>query len=235
MNALNKSEAVSVSEEAALEQLLRRRHSCRGFLATPVPETVIERIIEIAQRTASWCNAQPWQVDITRGEGTESFRRLMLAHVEDQPVTDFAWPKAYQGIYGDRRRACGFALYESVGVARGDKEGYRRQMSENYRLFGAPHVAIISSDDGLSTYGAIDCGGFVANFLNAATALGVATIPQAALTVRSDLVRAHFGLPANRRVVCAISFGYADSSHPANGFRTDRALPSEVIRFHDGA
>jgi nitroreductase len=235
MNDIDHNEIGSVSEEAALEGLLRRRHSCRAFLPKPVPDAVIGRIIEIAQRTASWCNAQPWQVEITRGEGTEAFRKLMSAHVEDQPVTDFEWPNAYRGIHSDRRRACGFALYESVGVARGDKEGYRRQMAENYRFFGAPHVAVISSDDGLAAYGAIDCGGFVANFLNAATALGVATIPQAALTVRSDLVRAHFGLPPDRRVVCAISFGYADPDHPANGFRTDRAPASEVVRFQDGA
>jgi hypothetical protein len=51
--------------------------------------------------------------------------------------------------------------------------------------------------------------------------------------MRSDLVREHFALPTNRRVVCAISFGYADENHPANGFRTDRAGMSEVIRFHD--
>lgn len=223
-----------MSEEATLEQLLSRRHSCRGFLPKPVPDAVIERIVEIAQRTASWCNAQPWQIEITRGAGTDAFRELMLAHVEDQPITDFEWPTTYQGIYSDRRRTCGFALYESVGVVRGDKEGYRRQMTENYRFFGAPHVAIISSDEGLAAYGAIDCGGFVANFLNAATALGIATIPQAALTIRSDLVRAHFGLPASRRVVCAISFGYEDTNHPANSFRTERAATADVIRFHDG-
>ena len=192
------------SDDVTLERLLLRRHSCRGFLPDPVPDPVIARIVEIAQRTASWCNAQPWQLDITRGEGTEAFRQLMGAHVEDVPVTDFEWPRAYNGVYGDRRRACGFALYESVGVARGDKEGYRRQMAENYRFFGAPHVAIVSSDEALADYGAVDCGGFVANFLNAATALGIATIPQAALTIRSDLVRQHFSLRPNRRVVCGI-------------------------------
>ena len=235
MNAVSPIEAGATSEEATtLEDLLLRRHSCRGFLPDPVPDAIIARIVEIAQRTASWCNAQPWQLDITRGAGTEAFRTLMGAHVEDQPITDFEWPRAYRGVYGERRRACGFALYESVGVARGDKEGYRRQMAENYRFFGAPHVAIVSSDEALAAYGAVDCGGFVANFLNAATAFGVATIPQAALTIRSDLVREHFGLPADRRIVCGISFGYADPHHPANGFRTSRAPLSEVVRFHDG-
>jgi nitroreductase len=217
----------------SFEDLLIRRHSCRAFLPEPVPHAVIERIVAIAQRTASWCNAQPWRVDITRGAGTDAFRELMMAHVEDAPITDFKWPPAYPGVYGERRRACGFALYESVGVARGDKQGYRRQMAENYRLFGAPHVAILSSDETLGVYGAVDCGGFVANFLNAATALGVATIAQAALTIRADLVRRHFGLAEDRRIICGISFGYEDRDHPANGFRTDRAPLSEVVRFHD--
>jgi nitroreductase len=221
-------------EDLALEDLLTRRHSCRAFLAEPVPDAVIERIVAIAQRTASWCNAQPWRIDITRGAGTDAFRELMTAHLDDAPIPDFEWPRAYPGVYGERRRACGFALYESVGVARGDRQGYRRQMAENYRLFGAPHVAIVSSDEALGAYGAVDCGGFVANFLNAATALGVATIAQAALTIRSDLVRRHFGLAEDRRIVCGISFGYADRDHPANGFRTDRAPFSEVVRFHDG-
>lgn len=234
MNAVNEMESGITNEEVTmLEQLLLRRHSCRSFLPDPVPDAVIARVVEIAQRTASWCNAQPWQLDVTRGAGTEAFRKLMMAHVDDMPIPDYEWPRGYHGVYGDRRRACGFALYKSVGLARGDREGYRRQMAENYRFFGAPHVAIISSDDALTAYGAVDCGGFVANFLNAATALGVATIAQAALTIRSDLVREHFGLPADRRIVCGISFGYADPDHPANGFRTRRAALSEVIRFHD--
>lgn len=234
MKASDEMEYGRLSEGQTFERLLLRRHSCRAFLPDPVPDVVINRIVEIAQRTASWCNAQPWQLDITHGAGTEAFRELMLAHVDDAPITDFEWPRGYRGVYGDRRRACGFALYESVGVARGDKAGYHRQMTENYRFFGAPHVAIVSSDEDLSIYGAVDCGGFVANFLNAATALGVATIPQAALTIRSDLIRAHFDLPADRRIVCGISFGYADPDHPANGFRTSRAHLSEVVRRHDG-
>lgn len=222
------------AEIETLEKLLSRRHSCRAFLAEPVPTPIIERMVAIAQRTASWCNAQPWQLEITRGKGTEAFRDLMLAHAEDPPATDYEWPSAYNGIYRDRRRACGFALYESVGVARGDVEGYRRQGRENYRLFGAPHVAIVSCEADLGIYGAVDCGGFVTNFLNAASAFGIATIAQAALTVRSDLVRAHFGLPPERRIVCGISFGYPDNDHPANSFRTSRATPADVIRFHDG-
>ena len=233
MAAIADIEPALPSDAALFEQLLLRRYSCRAFLPDAVPDGIIERIVSVAQRTASWCNAQPWQLDITRGAGTESFRKLMTDHSDDEPVADYEWPRAYQGVYGHRRRACGMALYRSVGIPRGDRDGYRRQMTRNFHFFGAPHVAIVSSDDSLAAYGAIDCGGFVANFLNAATAFGIATIPQAALTTRSDLVRAHLGLPADRRIVCGISFGYADPGHPANSFRTERAALSDVVRFHD--
>ena len=54
-------------------------------------------------------------------------------------------------------------LYEAVGVARGDREAYAETEGlENYKLFGAlPTVAIITSDEALGTYGAVDCGAYV--------------------------------------------------------------------------
>jgi nitroreductase len=90
-------------------------------------------------------------------------------------------------------------------------------------------VAIVTTEEALGVYGAIDCGAFIAHFALAAHALGVASIAQASIAQHAPLVRSHFGLPASRLVVCGISFGYEDKTHPANGFRTDRApLPSFV-------
>src|SRR4051794_2907988 len=45
-----------------LEGILTRRHSTRAFLPDSLPEDRITRLFELAQRTASWCNEQPWQV-----------------------------------------------------------------------------------------------------------------------------------------------------------------------------
>ena len=77
------------SELATLDAILQRRHSCRAFLPRQVPDAVIRQILEAARQTASWCNAQPWQVIVTRGEATESFRRVYAqwaALHEAQPV-----------------------------------------------------------------------------------------------------------------------------------------------------
>lgn len=216
----------------AFARLLDERFSCRGFLPQAVPRSTIERILRIAQRTASWCNAQPWQVVVTSGDETQRFRQALLDAAGTPPeVPDFEWPREYRGVYQQRRRACGLALYESVGVPAGDRVASAKQGRENFRLFGAPHVAIVTSDEALGTYGALDCGAWVGNFMTAAWSLGVASIAQAALASRPALVRTHFGLPEDRRVVCGISFGLADASHPANGFRTTRAGLDEAVSW----
>jgi nitroreductase len=219
-----------------IEHLLHARHSCRGFRPDPVPRPVIERILALAQRTPSWCNAQPWHVVVTSGAATERFREACsrLAEEETPPAPDFPYPREYRGVYLARRRECGWQLYDSVGVGRGDRAASRRQRLENYRLFGAPHVAIVTTEEALGVYGAVDCGGYVSTFLLAAESLGVAAIPQAALAVYADFIRAHFGLGDDRRVVCGISFGYEDRGHVANGYRTSRAGLDEAVTWVDG-
>jgi nitroreductase len=77
----------------------------------------------------------------------------------------------------------------------------------------------------------VDCGGYVNNFMLAAQALGIATVPQAALAFHSAVVRKHFGMADDRRVVCGISFGYADTGHKVNSYRTSRAQLGDVATF----
>jgi nitroreductase len=218
------------SPENALDALLAARHSCRAFLPRSVPRETIERLLRTAQRTPSWCNTQPWQVIVTSGAATERFRAGLLAHAAAHPpASDIPFPREYRGVYLERRRACGWQLFESVGVARGDREASARQGMENFRLFGAPHVAIVSTDEAQGSYGAVDCGAYVNNFMLAACSLGIASIAQAAIAGHAQFVRAHFKLAPDRQVLCGISFGYEDADHPANKYRTPRASVDEAV------
>ncbi|MBC7165178.1 MAG: nitroreductase [Roseovarius sp.] len=218
------------SEIEGLEKLLAARYSCRGFRPDPVPEEVIARIVTAAGRAPSWCNAQPWQVVVTQGDETARFRAALLAEVaRGAPLPDLARPESYPGVYGTRRRECGMQLYEAVGIARDDRAARAEQSMENFRLFGAPHVAIVHSEAELGPYGAIDCGGFVSIFMLAATALGLGSVAQASVVSYAPFIRAHFELPETRLIVCAISFGWPDPDHPANSFRTTRAELGEVL------
>ncbi len=222
---------------AAFERIVAARWSCRAFLPHPVPRETIEKILRVAQQTPSWNNAQPWEVVVTSGRATDRFRALMTEkQVSGAPrEPDLAFPREYRDTYLARRRACGFQLYDAVGIERGDKQGYARQTLRNYELFDAPHVAIVTTDEALGVYGAVDCGAYVCSFMLAAQALGVATIAQAALSVYSAAIREHFAIPDTRQVVCGISFGWPDLDHPVNRYRTPRADIAEAARFVDDA
>lgn len=213
-----------------LDALMAARYSCRAFRPDPVPRDVIESIVATARRVPSWCNAQPWQMAITSGAQTDALRTALADEVKAAShAPDIPFPNGYSGVYQDRRRTCGWALYEAVGVQKGDRQGSARQMMRNFDLFDAPHCVILHSPAELGPYGALDCGGFVTAFALAAQAKGVATIPQAALASYAPLLHRHFDIGDDRLVLCGISFGYADDTDPANGFRTDRAGLDEIV------
>ncbi|MEX0280628.1 MAG: nitroreductase [Arenibacterium sp.] len=215
-----------------LDQLMAARYSCRGFKPDLVSRDVIEGILATARRVPSWCNAQPWELVITSGAETDAFRNALRTEVESgAPKPDLPFPSGYSGVYKDRRRVCGWALYEAVGVEKGDRAGSAAQTMRNFDLFDAPHCAILSSPAELGPYGALDVGGFVTAFTLAAQAEGVATIPQAAVASYSPFLHRYFNIPEDRLILCAISFGFADPDHPANSFRTERATLDAFTRW----
>ncbi len=103
---------------------------------------------------------------------------------------------------------------------------WRITISSARRMWRSSH-----STEALGVYGAIDCGGYVSNFMLAAQALGLGTIPQAALARHSDLVRESSRLGDDRRVVCGISFGFPDRDHKINSYRTSRASVGDAATF----
>jgi nitroreductase len=227
----------AVDPSGTLADLLCTRHSCRAFLDRPVPRATIERLLWLAQRSASWSNVQPWEVIVTSGEGTERFRSALRKHAEERQSSvmdsDFPRPDRYEGVYLDRRRECGWQLYNAVGVARGDRAASGRQAMRNFDLFGAPHAAIITTAASQGVYGVLDCGVYVGNFLLASHSLGLAAIAQAALARYGAFIHSHFSIPDDRKVLLGISFGYPDIGHAANSYRTSRADLSSVVRWAD--
>ena len=220
-------------ELKALQSLLDKRYSCRGFLDKEVPKEIIEEIVKTAQKVPSWCNSQPWQLAICSSIKTKEVAVDLMQSAEGgMHEPDIAFPERYRGIYKERRSTCGWQLYDAVGVSKGDREASFKQMMENYRFFGAPNIAVISTPKELGVYGAVDCGAFIAAFTLAAQSLGVASIPQAAVAGIAPIIRSVLKLSLDRDILCAISFVYEDKSHPDNQFRTERASLSEVIDWH---
>src|SRR5260221_11996158 len=79
MDAAAKTKYATEDRIGVLEELLGERYSVRAFLPQPVPSETIERVLVSAQRTASWCNRQPWPGLIASGGAKEPFRKAIYS------------------------------------------------------------------------------------------------------------------------------------------------------------
>jgi nitroreductase len=213
-----------------LRRLAADRFTCRAYLPDAVPDETIAGIVDIAQRTASWGNVQPWHVTIAGKPATEAFRAALMEEATKSPEvdSDLPFPESYPGVFGARRREVGYQLYAAIGIERHDHSRRAQQAFENFRLFGAPHVALIASAAAIGPYGVVDTGAFVGAFLLAAQAHGVATTAQAALARHSGFIKSYFDIGPEWSFVCGIAFGYPDRDHKLNNYRTGRAKVEEV-------
>ncbi|WP_372887258.1 nitroreductase [Shimia sp.] len=223
-----------MTPDESLGNLLDARRSCRAYRPDPVPRSVIEAILRDAGRAPSWCNVQPWQVHVVSGRRTGDFAAAMLAACDSTaPQADYFYPMRYSGPRRARAQDCAQRLHQALGIARRDTEARRRQLRENYRFFGAPHVAVIACHRELGPYGTLDCGGFITTFCLAAQARGVASVPLASIAYYAATVRQFLHLEEDQLVLAAIAFGYGDADHPVNGFRTGRAGLDELVTWHE--
>ncbi len=209
---------------ASLDALLAERYSCREFADTPVDPATVDEILELAGRTPSWCNTQPWHVHVSDPATTDRWRAELAEHLGAGMMagSDLPFPSRYAGVFDERRKAAAWQLYEAVGIEFGDRAASLQQTMRNFDFFGAPHVAIITTEADLGPYGAVDCGLFVQSFLLAARSRGIDAVPQAALAMQAGFFREQLGLPEHRQVVVGISFGHALPEAAANDYRTPR-------------
>lgn len=218
----------------SFSSLMSERWSCRSYRQDPVDEETLRSIFATAQQTASWCNTQAWQVHLLQGDALTDFSAALTAHASQDPrnqlaSSDFPLPARYVGVFKERQRDAGFKLYASLGIERNDYEARTAQSLRNFSFFEAPHGLIITTDRDHGIYGAIDCGAYVANLMNAALERGVASVAQGAFAIHAGKVRELLDLPEDRLVVCGVALGFPHDEHPVNQFRTSRASLAELV------
>ena len=224
----------SVEERiGVLEELLNERYSCRAFLPQPVPRDTIERILPAAQRTASWCNSQPWQVADRERRGQGALPQAIYAEAasgaEDGQtfrrranISASIWSAAARAAFSSTTRSASPAATRRPMASR----RWRTTISSARRTLPSfiPTRRSASTARSIAApMSAISCW--------PRQALGLGTIPQAALARHSGLIRRHFKLGDDRRVVCGISFGFADHAHKVNSYRTSRASIADTVTF----
>jgi len=227
----------------SVEDAISSRMSARAFTSQPVTKDTLTEVLQLASRSPSGTNTQPWKVYVLQGNSRDSLvSKVCAAHDAVRANPELAaqyaepydyYPEKWVSPYIDRRRENGWSLYGLLGIGKGDKDKMHAQHQRNYRFFDAPVGLMFTLDKVMGRGSLVDYGMFLQNVMLAARGKGLHTCPQAAWNGFSSLILPHVGASENEMLVCSMALGYADASDPVNAFHTPRVPVQDFTHWVD--
>ncbi|VEG30027.1 nitroreductase [Actinomyces howellii] len=222
-------------------QLAASRYSARDFLPDPVPQEVLEAVLEDARQAPSWSNTRPFMLALATGERADRLRAsylrafdktLDVQHKERgttaripltgaAPDGDYKIWKAYPSDLRPHSIAVAKALYGHLGIDRRDRQARDAHNRRNCEAFGAPVIGFVLIHSGLMPFAALDAGLMLQTLFLSAKAHGVDSCPIGILAGWRAPLDAEFDVPRDYRLVTGFALGYA-SNAPVNEFRAER-------------
>ena len=215
----------------------RTRRSIRAYKPDPVPPQILRDIVELGRHAPSGSNIQPWRVHVLTGV---TLRRvgtaIRSAFLNEEPGHkrdyDYYTDPVFEP-YLQRRRECGWGLYGTLGIGRGDHEKSKAYRAGNYTFFGAPAGLIFTIERKLEKGSWLDYGMFLQTLMLAARAKGLHTCAEASIASYPDVVRRELNLGKDWVVICGMAMGYADGAAVVNTFQPSRITLDEYATFLD--
>ena len=216
-------------------EAIESRKSIRAFTDQPVEKELLDKLLQISQRSPSGTNTQPWYVYLCTGDVKQAITDdvlKMAAEGKSKKYEDYDYyPPVWRDVHQARRRAIGWGLYGLLGIEKGDREGSARQGARNFKFFDAPVGLFVTVDSYVTRGSWADAGMYIQTIMLAARGLGLHTCPQAAWIPLQEPVFKHLGIPDDQELVTGMSLGYADKDAIENTLMSEREDVSNVARF----
>lgn len=215
---------------------IRARHSTRAFTSEPVPRAIVEEMLDIARYSPTGGNLQPWKVYVTAGEVKDRLIASVAEQLGEHPLGKKSeyeiYPPKLVEPFHTRRARVGEALYNAIGIARGDRPGRLGQYAKNWQFFGAPVGLFFTIRRDMEPGQWADVGMFMQSFMLLAQERGLDTCAQESWAAWHEVVRAVLPIPAEEMLFCGMALGHGQADAPINQFRTERAELAEFAAFH---
>ncbi len=217
-----------------LIEAINSRKSVRGYKPTPVPKETLAQILEIATRSPSALNTQPWKFTILGGkvlaELREGLQEQFLAGVEMHP--DLPPSPLPSGIYRTRQVDLAKGLFQLMDIAREDKGKRLEWTARAFRLFDAPNAIIIGMDEEINSFSSIFSLGIISQTIAlVAVSFGLGTCIEQNSVLYPDVIRKITGIPESQKIVAGMAIGYPDWDFPANKLQSAREPVSAIATW----
>ena len=213
------------------------RRSIRAYKTDPVPIDIVREIVALGRHAPSGSNIQPWHVHVLTGAALKRVgTAIRRAFLNDEPGHRRDYNYYTDPIvepYLARRRQCGWGLYGTLGIGRGDHEKSKAYRAGNFNFFGAPVGLVFTIDRELEQGSWLDYGMFLQTIMLAARARGLHTCAEAAIANYPDIVRRELNITRDWIVICGMAMGYADANAVVNTFQPPRIALEEYAVFMD--
>ena len=217
------------------DEVVQGRRSIRGYKPKPVPRKVLEEVLELAIRSPSSMNTQPWHLYVVSGEVLDRIRKenteRNLAGVA--PSREIRSHGAYEGEHRKRQIEIAIQLFQAMGIERDDAERRQDWVLRGFRQFDAPVSVVVTYDKDLKggDIAQFDCGAIVNALVTAAWSRGLGAVINSQGIMQSPVVREHAGIPDDQVIMICVAMGYPDDDFPANAVVSKRRSVAEVASF----
>ena len=215
----------------------RTRRSIRAFKADAIPAETLREIVALGRHAPSGSNIQPWRVHVLTGATLNrvggAIQQAFLNDEKDHKRDYNYYTEPIEEPYLARRRACGWGLYSTLGIGRGDHEKSKAYRASNYIFFGAPAGLVLTIDRTLEVGSWFDYGLFAQTLMLAARARGLHTCAEASIASYPDIVRRELGITRDWTIMCGIAMGYAQDDAVVNTFQPERIALEDYATFYD--
>lgn len=211
------------------------RRSIRQFLDKPVDQSIIESVLETAQRSPSGGNTQPWNAVVVGGDTLTEITSKIKTKAKEAPMgenMEYAiYPPDLEGRYEDQRRAVGKKMFDAVNLSRDDQAGRMAQMFKNWDSFGAPVQLFTYTKKYMGPPQWSDMGMWLQTVMLLLREEGLDSCSQEIWALYGTYMRELLGIDDDHIFFCGMAIGYRDPEHPINNFQVPRVELSENVKF----
>lgn len=213
-----------------IEEALNARHTCRAFTDQIPDEKLIREVLEIAQRSPSSTNIQPWDITIATGEAAEKLgTRLATEFDKGVPLDMPSLPESHHHF----RQQLGREIYgpDGYNLLHSERERSANLNRRNFEMYNAPVIAVIGIDERLNYADIVSVGMYLQTLVLLLTERGLATGCSVATSGYHRQIREVLGVAENIKVLCTLQIGYEDESVQVNKLKMSRRNYTECARF----
>lgn len=211
--------------------VVKQRHSVRQFSNKAISKQLIAEIVQLAQRTPSWVNSQPWHIYCAMGNSLDEIKSAYQKedqagnHGEpDLPVMAREdWSATTQANMMQWR-------HEIVHHFASFEEAHQQMTAASNTLYNSPVILYLTIPKASPDWSILDAGAFAQTLMLAATDKGLSSIPTYNSVRFPEILHRVLNVPTDERFMVGISVGY-EASATINDYRSQRQPLEDVLDF----